>query len=244
MSVNPLFYKEIVPLNKEVHGHLSLQVATHYNHTAETNSIYITAVEIIKAAHEFLIVFATGDDGAIFPAALLGIRDCENLYLNKKGEWLANYMPAYVRRYPFILAATEDRAGQFTVCIDKHYAGFNDDDKGVRLFDDEGNESELLTENFKLLKEYQNHIQLTVSFCQAIKEMELLEPMKADAKLADGQELSLGGFMGVSRSKLKALKSDDIMRLFKSDYLELIYAHLASLNNVEILLKRLNDPHS
>ncbi len=241
MSSNPLFYKDITPLNKGEHERLSLAVTPNYKHTSGTNSVYIAAVEFIKAAHDFPIVFNADDDGAVFPVAILGLRDRENLYINKKGEWLANYMPAYVRRYPFILAATKEGEDQFTVCIDKSYPGFNHENKGDRLFDDDGQESELLKGTFEFLKEYQNHIRLTAAFCQTIKETGLLEPMKADVKLADGQGLSLGGFMGVSREKLKALGGDEIMRLFVPDYLELIYAHLDSLNNIHILLKRLND---
>ena len=106
------------------------------------------------------------------------------------------------------------------------------------MFDKDGNESELLKNSVEFLKEYQNHIQLTTLFCKSIKDLGLLEPMKADIKMADGEELSLGGFMGVNREKLKALDADTMVNLVKTDQMELIYAHLTSLGNIDSLMKK------
>jgi len=247
MSSQPLFYKNIVPLNKEVHGDWSIEAVSNYKHTSETNSLYIAAVEFIKAANEYPIVFGIAEDESVFPVVILGLRKNENLYVNKKGEWLANYVPAYVRRYPFILATGENEPKQFTVCIDDDCPGFNKKGKGTGLFkgkgtglfDKDGNESDLLKSSVEFLKEYQNHIQLTTLFCNNIKDLGLLEPMKADIKLADGEEISLGGFMGINREKLKALASETIENLVKTDQMELIYAHLISLGNIDSLVGKL-----
>ena len=239
MSSEPLFYKNIVPLNKEVHGDWSIEAVSNYKHTSETNSLYIAAIEFTKAANEYPIVFGIAEDESVFPAVILGLRKNENLYINKKGEWLANYVPAYVRRYPFILATGENDPTQFTVCIDEDCPGFNKKGKGTALFDEDGNESDLLKNSVEFLKEYQNHIQLTTLFCKHIKDLGLLEPMKADIKLADGEEISLGGFMGINREKLKALDSDTMANLVKTDQMELIYAHLVSLGNIDSLMGKL-----
>ena len=239
MSSQPIFYKNIVPLNKETHGDWSVEAVVNYKHTSETNSLYIAAIEFIKAANEYPIVFGIAEDDSVFPVVILGLRKNENLYVNKKGEWLANYIPAYVRRYPFILATGEEGSDQFTVCIDSDCPGFNKKGKGTTLFDKDGNESELLKNSVEFLKEYQNHIQLTTLFCKSIKDLELLEPMKADIKMADGEELSLGGFMGVNREKLKALDADTMVNLVKTDQMELIYAHLTSLGNIDSLMSKL-----
>jgi len=239
MSSQPIFYKNIVPLNKEVHGDWSVESVSNYKHTSETNSLYIAAIEFIKAANEYPIVFGIGADDSVFPVVILGLRKNENLYINKKGEWLANYIPAYVRRYPFILATDENVSDKFTVCVDSDCPGVNNKDKGKRLFDDDGNESELLKNAVEFLKDYQNHIQLTTMFCNTMKELGLLEPMKADVKLADGEEISLGGFMGINREKLKALDSEAMVNLVKTDQMELIYAHLISLGNIDSLMAKL-----
>jgi len=239
MSSQPIFYKNIVPLNKEAHGEWCIESVSNYKHTSETNSLYIAAIEFIKAANEYPIVFGIGADDSVFPVVILGLRKNENLYINKKGEWLANYIPAYVRRYPFILATYENVADKFTVCIDSDCPGFNNKGQGTRLFNDDGNESELLKNSVEFLKEYQNHIQLTTLFCNNIKELGILEPMKADVKMADGEDISLGGFMGINREKLKALDSETMEKLVKTDQMELIYAHLVSLGNIDSLMGKL-----
>jgi hypothetical protein len=118
-------------------------------------------------------------------------------------------------------------------------SGFNNKGHGTKLFDEDGNESDVLKNSVEFLKEYQNHIQLTTMFCNNIKELGILEPMKADVKMADGEDISLGGFMGINREKLKALDSEAMVNLVKTDQMELIYAHLVSLGNIDSLMGKL-----
>jgi hypothetical protein len=241
MVMQPLFYENIVPLDKTKHKKLSLLQTDNFKHTSDTNSVFIAAVEFPKASKEYPIVFAKAPNNDIFPVALLGLNDRENVFVGKKGEWLANYLPAYVRRYPFILAsAPEKSTADFTVCIDEGYAGFNSKNKGKRLFDDEGNELELLQQALKFLQDYQRHIRFTNDFCNKINELELLESMQAKAEFKDGKKLALGGFMGVSRDRLKDLDPSVLSELVRDGYMELIYAHLNSLDNVQNLLRKLS----
>lgn len=238
MSTQPLFYKKIVPLNKSQHGDLYVEPIANYKHTKDTNSIYIAAIEFLKASREYPIVFGKGTDNVIFPVVLLGLKSNQNLYLNKKGEWQADYIPAYVRRYPFILATGTGNGESFAVCIDESYAGFNHDKKGQRLFNDKGEETNLLKQSVEFLKDYQNHIQLTALFCSNINELGLLEPMQANIEKS-GKKQVMGGFMCVNRARLKSLPQEKLSDLVKSDQMELIFAHLSSLTNLERLIKNL-----
>lgn len=234
MRSQPMFYKNIVAINKQTNGDWGFEPSDDYSYTSETNSLYIAAVEFIKAASEYPIVFCTADDGSVFPVVVLGLRKDENLYVNDKGEWLANYIPAYVRRYPFILAKNEQSPDQFTVCMDSSCLGFNTDGQGRKLFDD-GVESEWLKKSVSFLEDYQKHIQLTVLFCNNIKEYGILESMQANAQLDSGEKISLGGFMCINREKLKKLNDEILLNMVKTDQMELVYAHLTSLPNIEVL---------
>ena len=238
MTAQPLFYKKIVPLNKNQHSDLYVEPVNNYKHTKETNSIYVAAIEFPRASKEYSIVFGKSDD-SIFPVVLLGLKHNQNLYLGKKGEWLASYIPAYVRRYPFILATNAENGGNFAVCIDENYSGFNKNKKGQKLFNDKGEESDLLRQSVEFLKEYQNHIQLTTLFCNNINKLELLEPMQANIEIA-GKKQVMGGFLCINRNKLKSLTGDQLAELTKSDQMELIFAHLNSLTNMDRLIKGLN----
>ena len=248
-STLPLFYKKVVPLNKETHGELHVEEIKDYLHTRQTNSIYIAAVEFLPAAREYPIVFAKGADERFFPALLLGLEENNNLFVDEQGKWLAEYIPAYVRRYPFILAvpddADQDTADQdmtFTVCIDEDFPGFNCNRAGKPLFDKQGAQTELLDQAMDFLRDYQSQVQLTAGFCQNLTELGLFEPMQANVEMASGAKHVLGGFFGVNRDKLKALKPGKLAELLKSDEMELIFAHLASLSNLDNLMKRLDDP--
>ncbi len=233
----PLFYKKVVPLSKEVHNQLYIEPVDGYLHTKQTNSVYIAAVEFIRACHEYPIVFAKDNSESVFPVVLLGLEQNKNLFVNNKGEWLANYIPAYVRRYPFILATPDPKVDNFTVCIDESFSGFNTAKEGKPLFDEKGKQLDVLSQAVDFLKDYQSHVQLTKLFCDNLVKLDLLEPMQANIELAEGKKHTLSGFMGVNREKLKAIKPAKLAEMLKTDQLELIYAHLSSLANLNNLLK-------
>ena len=237
MNQLPLFYKSIVPLSKERHGNLYVKPPENFKHAREANSIYITAVEFPKASREYPIVFGKDKDGALFPVVLLGLQINQNLFVNNGGKWLADYIPAYVRRYPFILAADQNNREKFTVCLDEAYAGFNNNRKGQQLFDDAGNETETLKQTITFLREFQNQVQLTTLFCNKISELGIIESMQARIE-KDGKQTALGSFMCVNRQRLKDLPPEKMTELVRTDMMELIYAHLASLNNIEKLLRK------
>jgi hypothetical protein len=238
-SAQPIFYKNVVPLSKEQHSKLYMESLEGFDFANESNSLYIAAVEFAQAAREYPIVFGKDPQDVVFPVALLGLRPNQNLYIDKDGKWNASYIPAYARRYPFILAKGGAEEEQFTVCIDEAYKGFNTAKEGKALFDKKGEQTEVLNQAVDFLKDYQNHVQLTTLFCTNLAELDLLEPMTANIEMTSGEKLSIGGFQCVSREKLKALKPGKLADLMKTDQLELIYIHMQSLRNVNALMEKL-----
>lgn len=231
----PLFYKKLVPLNRELHQDLYVKPEAGFDFARQTNSVFVAAVELPQAALEYPVVFAGAPNGDILPLALLGVRNNQNLYVGEDGAWKARYVPAYVRRYPFILAS--DEAGsQFTVCIDESYPGFNTKKQGERLITEKGEDGPLLKHSLDFLKDYQAHIARTTEFCETLKSLNILEPIQANVELKSGEKFALSGLRCVNRGKLKALPEAQIQMLLKKDYLELIYLHMASLNNIHKLL--------
>lgn len=238
-SIYPLFYKKVVPLNKDIHGELYLESIEGFLYTKETNSVYIAAIEFLQASKEYPIVFAQSGDQKVFPVVLLGLKENQNLFVDDKGNWTANYIPAYVRRYPFILATPDEKEASFTVCIDESFPGFNTAKEGSPLFDEKGEQLDFLNQAVDFLKDYQTHVHLTTLLCENLSKLDILEPMQANMEFANGEKGALGGFMGVNREKLKALKPAQLAELIKTDQMELIFAHLASLQNLNNLMKRL-----
>ena len=237
MATQLLIYENAAPVNRARHGDWSVEVGADYGFCRNINSVPLMAVEVPQAAREYPVVFA-GKGEQLMPAVILGVRGNENLYLTQEGGWDAAYVPAFVRRYPFVFSSSDD-GQKFTLCIDEGFAGFNQTGKGARLFDDEGKPSSYVENVLKFLQEYQNQFRVTQAFCKKVHDLELLEPMQAQVTLGSGERTSLGGFQAVSRDKLKALSGERLAELAKTDELELIYTHLQSLRNFERLKERL-----
>ena len=230
-----LFYEDVAPVSKEKHKDLSVEV-TDYGFAREVNAVPLMAVEIPFAAREYSIVF-TGTDEALLPAVILGIEGNKNLYVDEDGKWTGQYVPAFVRRYPFVFSKSPDGT-QFTLCIDEKWKGCNTEGKGQKLFDEQGEKTEYIDNLLKFLEDYQRQFARTQAFCARLKELDVLEPMKADFTLADGEKKSLTGFLAVSREKLAKIPAEKIGEMMKTGELELTYSHLISMNNFGNMLKR------
>ncbi len=228
-----LFYENVAPVSPQRHGELSIDRAD-FGFAAHVNSVPLMAVEMTAAAGEYTIVFA-GNEEAVAPVVILGLEGTKNEYVDEDGKWTADYIPAFVRRYPFVFSQQENT---YTLCVDESWTGCNKDGKGDRLFDDKGERTEYLSRMLKFLEESQAHFVRTQTYCNHLKEMDLLEPMKADFTLPGGEKKSLGGFMAVNRDKLRNLAPEKLAELAKTDELELTYIHLLSMNNFRRVLER------
>jgi hypothetical protein len=224
-----LIYETAVPVSKSRHAELCVEAGSDYGFSRNVNAVPLMAVEFPFAAAEYAIVF-TGDEKALMPAAILGIREQENLYVKKEGGWRARYIPAFVRRYPFVFSSP-DEGKTFTLCIDEAFGGLNKEGRGERLFDGEGKPSAYVENVLKFLQQYQIEFRRTQAFCGKLRELNLLEPMRAQMTLESGERMALTGFMAVDRARLKTLTAERLAELARSDELELIYGHLQSLHN-------------
>lgn len=236
MAVQQLFYKTAVPVNAQRHLDLSVKTGNTYAFANETNSVPITAVEFGIAAGDHPIVFA-GAGEELFPAVVVGTRDNENLAVDADGQWRETYIPAFVRRYPFIFSLDAEK-NTFTLLIDEDFEGVNRDGRGERLFDSEGNQTTYLQGVLRFLQDYQAGFARTQAFCKHLKELDLLQPMQAQFSLAAGEKRTLGGFHVVDREKLKALSDETLGDLVRKDELECIYLHLSSLRHFRRMLER------
>jgi len=228
MAKQLLIYERATPVNPRDHRDVSVKAGVGFSFAKDVNSVPLMAVEFDLASVEYPIVFV-GDSAGVMPAALLGIRDNENLYVDENGVWNAKYLPAFVRRYPFVFSS--DDGARFTLCLDDQFQGVNRDGLGERLFDAGGERTQYLQNVLNFLQAYQAQYDATRAFVQRIHDLGLLEPMQAQFTLRTGQKISLGGFMTVSRARLRALPGDALAKLAADGDLDLVYAHLHSQRN-------------
>lgn len=232
-----LIYESAVPLSSQRHGKASIELGDRFGFARHVNSLPLMTVEFAQAATEYAIVFSTVGE-AVVPLVVVGARKNENLYLSDDERWLARYVPAFVRRYPFIFLAS-DGGKTFTLCVDESCAGLNYKGQGSALFDADGHPTPYVEGMLRFLQEFRLQFQRTETFGRRLKELDVLEPMQARFTLADDTKLALTGFMVVSRERLKAVPERRLAEMMQSDELELVFLHLQSLNNLARLRDRL-----
>ncbi len=236
MATQLLIYERAVPVSSTKHGDWSVKTGENYTFAKRVNTVPLTAAEFPNAGTEYAIVFA-GDENAVMPTVILGVRRDENLYVTDDGVWNAKYIPAFVRRYPFVFSSTEEGA-KFALCIDEEFSGCNTEGRGERLFDTTGEQTQYLKNVLGFLQAYQTQHLRTAQFCKKLQELDLLEPMQAQVTIGSGERLALAGFMAVNRDRLKALSGEQLSELARTDELELIYVHLQSMRNFAPMAER------
>ena len=242
-----IFYERPVPLNRAEHKDLRLKGMPGMKFAMNAHSVPLTGTEFALAARDLAIVFAGAEAKNAGPIALLGLRENENLYVDAEGQWAANtYIPAFVRRYPFILAEKpEGQEGEeLTVFLDEQYEGF-DKDVGERLFKEDGTDTELLTNAVNFLGEFQQGVARTRWFMQVLNTHELLEPrniqlQKPAVAGGDPKSISLNGVFVINEEKLRTLDEKTAHEFAREGVFGWIYAHLLSLTNIDRLAQRLD----
>lgn len=125
------FYQKVVALNSDVHRNMRFAAnEANFLFARDTTAVLLAGVEFAEAGREYPIVFIRGQDQQLRPVALLGVRNGENLFVDEQGKWDARYIPAFVRRYPFVLAEGGAK-GQLVVCIDEGCPALNADHGGA-----------------------------------------------------------------------------------------------------------------
>ena len=242
-----LFYERPVPLNRTAHKDLRLKGVPNVKFAMNVHSVPLTGAEFSAAARDLLIVFAGADAATAGPVALLGLRENENLYVDADGQWAPNtYIPAFVRRYPFVLAEKPDgqEGDDLTVFLDERYEGFNTAE-GERLFKEDGTDTDLLTNAVKVLGEFQQNVARTRWFMQQLNKHDLL--MSRNVRLQkpgrDGSEarsINLNGLFVINEEKVRGLDEKTAHEFAREGVFGWIYAHLMSLTNLDRLGQRLD----
>jgi hypothetical protein len=236
-----LFYERPVPLNRNQHKDLRLKGIPSLKFAAVAHSVPLTGAEFPVAARDVPILFAGQSMEEAGPMALLGLRQNENLLVDEHGQWAPGmYVPAFVRRYPFILAEKPEGAegDDFTVFLDEAYEGFGSEE-GERLFKEDGSDSEMLANAVGFLGEFQQHVVRTHWFMDQLRKHDLLEPRNIRLE-KEGNAINLNGLFVVNEEKLRQLDEKTAHEFLKEGVMGWIYAHLLSLSNIDRLAQRLD----
>lgn len=232
MADTPLFYTSVVPLNRERHRALKLiSPDKPYAFAAKTHMIPALVEEFGVAGRHLPIVFLPGAT-QLTPIFLVGLQPGRNSFVADDGTWTGTYLPAFMRRYPFIIG--EPEGGEPIICIDEGSERLSND-SGERLFTDEGTDTPLLADRIKFANDYATAAKLTERLSSRIREYDLLRPISIEAKSNGQASAVVHGLFAIDEAKLAELSDDRFLQLRKDRLLGPIYAHLVSLAAVDKL---------
>lgn len=236
---NPPMYGELLPLDREVHKNLKLDTTQAVvSRVADQNSVFLAAVEFGDACKEYPIVFVRagepGADGkqAVAPLAVLGLKPGSNLFV-EGDKWTGNYVPAYVRRYPFAMARLDGNANNLAVCYDTKWAAFNDT-TGEPLFNN-GEPTEFLVNAKNFLENFEQEAERTRLICNLLVDMDLLQDMRFEATMPNGEKIDVEGFLALDEKKYAELADDKVLQLHRNGLIAMIEMHRLSLTNMNRL---------
>lgn len=223
----PLFYNDLIPLNSRDHGSWRSRSTNQAKWLVDQHAVPLTVEEFPQAQRNFPIIFSSGDNSV--PLALMGLNEGVNVFVDDKGELNSPvYVPAYARRYPFMLARLSD-GDELSLCFDPSTDLLGEFEDGLPLFnDDQPSESCKATLDF--CEQFEMAGQKTAAFVAELEKHDLLmDGEVAIQQEGNDQPFVYRGFRMVDENKLREVRGDVLRGWNQSGLLALIYAHLFSL---------------
>jgi hypothetical protein len=233
----PLFYQDLIPLSSSQHAGHKVRSSDTAPFLANAHAIPITVDEFVTAQRFYPIVFSVGENPV--PLALMGLNEGVNVFVGEDGRLLGEtYVPAYVRRYPFLLARLQPQAEELSLCFDPTSGLVGDGGEGNALFEN-GQPTENLSQILKFCEEFEIAAQRTNAFVKELQEAELLIDGEVTIQPNDSdQPFIYRGFQMISDEKLRDLHGDKLRKLNQNGALPLLMAHLFSLPMVREVFGR------
>jgi hypothetical protein len=226
----PLFYNSIEPINLEQHGKMKVRAISSMPELGRTHAVPLTVDEFALVQRHFPIVFSVG--GQPVPIALMGLNEGINVFLDDNGRATDSnlYIPAYLRRYPFLLAKLRPESDELSLCYDPTSGAVGDFAEGEALFDGD-QPSDATKAILEFCEQFEAAGLRTTAFIEDLVKSDLL----MDGEVAiqpEGfeQPFVYRGFRMVDEEKVRNLRGDELRKMNQNGMLPLIYAHLFSLS--------------
>lgn len=236
VSALPLCYKSLTPLVAQRHGTLAFERNQNFGFAAGINAVPLVAAEFSRALSSYPIVFTRAEP--FLPVALLGPETGKNEFVTADGSWREGvYIPAYLRRYPFALAADKAGSERMLLCADLNADGFTDGGGTGQLFD--GAEPSAASQQIlDFCSRYETAMQNTRIMVGELSDLDLLEDSSVNIKRGE-QAFRINGFRVVSEEKMRALDDAKLAALTRRGIVGMITAHLFSTQRFSDLVQDL-----
>jgi hypothetical protein len=235
----PIFYNNLEPLSSQTHAKFKARMVDKAPFLSKNHAVPLTVDEFAMAQRHFPIVFSAGNDPV--PLALMGLNEGVNVFVDDEGKLTDPvYVPAYIRRYPFLLAKLRPDNDELSLCFDPTADAVGEFDEGQALFED-GKPSEATQEILRFAEQFEQAGQRTGQFMKELGDSGLLIDGEVAIQPNDSDKPFIyRGFKMVSEEKLREVRGDQLRKWSQSGLLALIYAHMFSLGLMrEIFAKQM-----
>ena len=234
----PLMYQALEPLNVTQHGKMKVRSNVTNPRLAQMHAVPVTVDEFALVQRDYPIVFTVGENPV--PIALMGLNEGVNVFIDDEGKPLdrSTYIPAYIRRYPFMLARLRSESDELSLCFDPTSGAVGEFDEGQPLFDGD-QPSESTKAILQFCEQFETAGQRTAAFLDELKKTNLLmEGEVAIQPQGFEQPFVYRGFRMIDEEKVRELRGDELRKMNQSGLLPLVYAHLFSLSQMREVFAR------
>lgn len=223
-----LMFSSLAPLSSERHRAKRLRPVRSWAFAARQAIVPIVGSEVARAATEFPLGFvANGTEFTL--VAVLGFEPNRNLFVSPTGQWIASYVPAAIRSYPFAQGRSPDGASSF-LCVDEA-SDLLADAEGEPLFTPEGGPGQPVERALLLLQEIERVSVLQRRLCALLAGHGLIVPWELSVS-DQGRSRRVEGLFRIDEERLHALPDPAFLELRKSGVLTLVYAQLLSMGRI------------
>lgn len=227
-NVLPIFYNDLIPLNSQEHGAYHVRSSDAAPFLAIQHAVPLTVDEFVSAQRFLPIIFSAGADPV--PLALMGLNEGVNIFLDDEGKLRGPaYMPAYVRRYPWMLAKLRPDSEEMSLCFDPTSSIIGEFEDGEALLAD-GQPTDITKNILSYCEEFEQAALRTNQFMKDLAELDLLMEGEVAIQVpGNEQPFIYRGFRMVNEEKLREMRGDQLRKLSQNGMLPLLHAHLFSL---------------
>jgi len=234
----PLLYNSLDALNSGQHGKMKLKKSYTLPQVGQTHAVPVTVEEFMIVQRHYPIIFSAGETP--IPLALLGLNEGVNTFFDAEGRPVDRnvYVPAYLRRYPFLLAKLRPDTDELSLCFDPSAGAVAEDADGPALF--EGDQPSETTRNIlAFCEQFETAGQRTQAFVEDLQKSGLLMDGEVAIQPEGAEQPFLyRGFRMIDEEKLRELRGDELRKMNQNGMLAAIYAHLFSLSQIREVFAR------
>ena len=237
----PLFYNDLMPLNSQDHANYRTRSLDQAKWLSTQHAIPLTVDEFVQSQRDFPIVFSSGERP--MPLALMGLNEGVNTFVDENGKVTDPvYLPAYIRRYPFMLAKLKQDTDDLSLCFDPTSEAIGEFDEGERLFDDEKGTTDATKRILEFCEQFETAGRRTQAFIEELQAHDLLMDGEVSISLDQNAEQPFvyRGFKMINVDKLREVDAETLKKWNDNGMMMLIHAQIFSLDLMRTIFSRQN----